>query len=87
MTEFEKQLAARIQAIDFLLNALLRAQFHAMTTEEARKQVEALKEQFAHIRLPPDMVPMDVQTIQSQHADAQHFLDRTLRQVAPQAFE
>lgn len=88
MTDFEKQLVARMQAMSFLLDALLRAQFHAMDDEDAREHVERLMEQFAApMRVPQGSPPVDVADLHQQHQDAQYFLEQSLRRVAPQAFD
>lgn len=83
MTEFEAQLAARVQAMDFLLQAVLRGQFANMTPAEARQNIELLEKQFSTISVPPDADIEHTDSVMAMHSDAQHFLSRTLANANP----
>ncbi len=83
-SDFLDQLTARIQALEFLTLAIVRAQLHAMPPEDAAETCESLKRQFATLTIPPDAAPgADLDRLMRLHRDAQHFLDRYLRQARP----
>lgn len=84
MTEFERQMAARLQAMDFLLKALIRPNLAQMTAEDARETRRTLARQFSVISIPEDADgTVSLDEVQSMHRDAQHFLDRILEQADP----
>lgn len=86
MTDFEMQMAARLQAMEFLLNAILRSQFDAMDDEQATETVTALKRQFSFKTVPDDAEGVDPEYMRRLNDDSMFFLDRALRQVAPHGF-
>lgn len=84
MTEFEKQLAARMQAHDFLLKALIRGQLSSMTKTDAAQSIARLEQQFATLSISTETDPsVDLDEAMSMHADAQFFLRRMLHQADP----
>ncbi|MEQ9241258.1 hypothetical protein [Roseovarius indicus] len=84
MTEFERQMAARLQALEFLVQAIIRAQLHGMHTEEVARTIDELERQFSALSVPEDADPsFDLDELMGMHRDAQFFLTRMLRSVAP----
>lgn len=84
MTEFEKQIAARIQAHEFLLLAIMRGALAHQTPAEAAAQLRQLERQFATVTVPPDADPeTDLDEVMRMHQDAQSFLSRILAQANP----
>jgi len=84
MTEFERQMAARMMAHEFLIQALIRPNLHTLTPSDAREAVARLERQFATMTIPPDVDPdQDLDEAMGMHRDAQHFLSRILSRCVP----
>lgn len=84
--EYLRQLVARMQALEFLLKAVIRGQLHQLTPAEAAQTIAGLKRDFSTLTVPPDARPdADLDEVMAMHADAQHFLAQLLDQASPQS--
>ncbi len=84
MTEFEKQIAARLQALEFLVQGIVRAHFQSLTPAEAAQHIAQLERQFSSITIPKDAAgPVDLDEVMSMHSDAQFSLSRVLARSNP----
>lgn len=82
--EYLRQLVARMQAYEFLLLAIIRAQLHHQSPDEAAQTSAELRRQFATLTVPSDARPdADLDELMATHREAQFFLDRLLKQAAP----
>lgn len=85
MSEFERQLSSRLEAMQFLLMAVIRGQFAQATPDEVQEQVGKLKKQFSSAVVPEDadLSEVDLDRYIQDRQDAQFFLDRFLDQANP----
>lgn len=83
-----KQLSARMQALEFLVMAIIRGHLHDLTPERAAETIAELQRRFAILTVPADAVPgADLTALMAMHSDAKSMLERILIQADPRRRE